>query len=98
MIKRFRDNWLYDFFKDDTHNKRIPSSISSALFRKLQILDDSSSDLDLRSPPGNHFEKLSGKLKGKSCIRVNRQWRLIFIWDNERGEADGVYLDKHDYR
>jgi|GEM_PF-6965637 len=55
-------------------------------------------DLDLRSPPANHFEKLSGSLKGKSCVRVNKQWRLIFKWDGERGEANGVYLDNHDYK
>ncbi|MCD4833588.1 MAG: type II toxin-antitoxin system RelE/ParE family toxin [Bacteroidales bacterium] len=36
--------------------------------------------------------------KGKSGIRVNKQWRLIFTWDGERGEANGVYLDNHDYK
>jgi len=37
------------------------------------------------------FEKLSGKLKDKCSIRVNNQWRIIFIWDDERGEADSIY-------
>ncbi len=44
------------------------------------------------------FEKLSGKLKDKCSIRVNNQWRIIFIWDDERGEADGIYLDNHTYK
>ncbi|MBU0988194.1 MAG: type II toxin-antitoxin system RelE/ParE family toxin [Proteobacteria bacterium] len=46
----------------------------------------------------NHFEKLSGKLKDKCSIRVNNQWRIIFIWDDERGEADGIYLYNHTYK
>jgi len=52
----------------------------------------------LRVPPSNHFEKLRGNLAGVHSIRVNQQWRLIFRWDGERGEADGIYLDDHSYR
>jgi len=53
---------------------------------------------DLRSPPSNHFEKLTGALNGKRSIRVNKQWRLIFTWKGERGEAEDIYLDNHDYK
>lgn len=49
-------------------------------------------------PPSNHFEKLSGKLKGYHSIRVNQKWRLVFRWDGGRGEASHVYLDDHSYR
>jgi len=52
----------------------------------------------LRVPPSNHFEKLRGNLAGFHSIRVNQQWRLVFRWDGERGEADGIYLDDHSYR
>jgi proteic killer suppression protein len=41
-------------------------------------------------PPSNHFEKLSGNLRGWHSIRVNRQWRLIFRWNGETGEATGI--------
>lgn len=98
MIKNFRDNWLRNFFVKDIQSKKIPADIRSRLFRKLQLLDDATSDADLKSPPGNHFEKLSGKLKDKCSIRVNIQWRIIFIWDDERGEADDIYLDNHTYK
>ena len=60
--------------------------------------DDAVTDQDLRVPPSNHFEKLRGNLAGLHSIRVNQQWRLIFRWDGERGEADGIYLDDHSYR
>ena len=98
MIKTFRDNWLHDFFVEDIQSKKIPVIIRSRLFRKLQLLDDATRAADLRSPPSNHFEKLSGQLKDKCSIRVNNQWRIVFIWDDERGEADGIYLDNHAYK
>jgi DNA-binding transcriptional LysR family regulator len=72
--------------------------LQDRLFRKLQMLDDAATDQDLRVPPGNHFEKLSGKLKAYHSIRVNQKWRLVFRWDRERGEASHVYLDDHSYR
>ena len=97
MIKEFRDNWLHDFFLEDIQSKKIPA-IRSGIFRKLQLVDDATCSVDLRSPPSNHFEKLSGKLQGKCSICVNNQWRIIFIWDDNRGEADEIYLDNHTYK
>ena len=98
VIHSFRDRWLQDFYLADRGSKKIPSEIEDRLFRKLQLIDDATCDLDLRSPPSNHFEKLGGKLSSKHSIRVNKQWRLVFAWSGERGEAQGIYLDNHDYR
>ena len=98
MIVDFRDGWLRAFFADDVRSRNIPADLEDRLFRKLQMLDDAATDQDLRVPPSNHFEKLSGKLKGFHSIRVNQKWRLIFRWDGERGEASQVYLDDHSYR
>ncbi|MGC1776578.1 MAG: type II toxin-antitoxin system RelE/ParE family toxin [Xanthobacteraceae bacterium] len=97
MISGFRDDWLRAFFVDDVRSRNIPPDLESRLFRKLQMIDDAATDLDLRVPPSNHFEKLSGKLEGLHSIRVNKQWRLVFGWDGRRGEASGVYLDDHSY-
>jgi proteic killer suppression protein len=98
VIVGFRHKWLKDFFVEDVRGKQISASIEDQLFRKLQMIDDAATDQDLRVPPSNHFEKLSGNLKGLHSIRVNRKWRLIFAWDGARGEADDLYLDNHDYR
>jgi proteic killer suppression protein len=98
MISSFRDDWLRVFFEDDVHSRNIPPDLETRLFRKLQMIDDATTDQDLRVPPSNHFEKLRGKLEGFHSIRVNGQWRLIFRWDSRRGEASGVYLDDHSYR
>jgi toxin HigB-1 len=98
MIKEFRENWLRAYFVDDVHSRQIPAEIDSRLFRKLQMIDDATSDQDLRVPPSNHFEKLGGKLKAYHSIRVNRQWRLIFRWDGKSAEASDLYLDNHGYK
>lgn len=98
LIRSFRDGWLQNFYLLDRSSKRIPGDIEDRLFRKLQIIDDATQDQDLRSPPSNHFEKLPGKLKGTHSIRVNKQWRLIFVWDSNTGEATDLYLDNHSYR
>src|ERR1700724_3925781 len=98
MIVDFQDDLLPAFFLDNVRSRNIPPDLESRLFRKLQMIDDATTDQDLRVPPSNHFEKLRGNLAGFHSIRVNQQWRLIFQWDGGRGEATGVYLDGHSYR
>ena len=98
MIVNFRDDWLRAFFVDDIRSRNIPPDLESRVFRKLQMIDDATTDRDLRVPPSNHFEKLRGKLFDFHSIRVNQQWRLIFKWDGSRGEATDVYLDDHSYK
>ena len=98
MIVSFRDDGLRDFFIEDVRSRRIPSELENRLFRKLQMIDDAMTDQDLRVPPSNHFEKLRGHLEGFHSIRINKQWRLVFRWDGDRGEAAGVYLDDHSYQ
>ncbi|WP_395044455.1 type II toxin-antitoxin system RelE/ParE family toxin [Flavobacterium sp.] len=62
--------------------------------RKLRMLNNSQDLNDLRIPPSNRLEKLSGNLKEFYSIRINKQWRIIFIWEN--GNASGVeIIDYH---
>ncbi len=56
MIESFRDDWLRAFFVDDVRSKKIPPDLENRLFRKLQMIDDATTDQDLRVPPSNHFE------------------------------------------
>jgi toxin HigB-1 len=97
MIASFRDEWLRALFVGDARSRHIPSDRESRLFRKLQMIDDATTDQDLRVPPSNHFEKLRGNLAGFHSIRVNSQWRLVFRWDGSRGEAESVYPKDHSY-
>jgi proteic killer suppression protein len=96
VIESWRDAWLKEYFFADLPSPKIPADLRERLFRKLQLLSDATTDADLRVPPSNHFERLSGNLEGWCSIRVNHQWRLIFRWSD--GQATGVYLDKHAYR
>lgn len=96
MIDSFRDAWLEEFFVNGTSHRNIPATTESALIRKLDLIDAAASEGDLRTPPGNRFEHLKGNLAGRCSIRINKQYRLIFEWDNEK--ARNIYLDPHTYR
>jgi proteic killer suppression protein len=54
------------------------------------MLNRSSNLIDLRIPPGNRLERLSGKRTGQHSIRVNEQWRICFVW--RRGDAFEVEI------
>ncbi len=62
--------------------KRIPIEIQHVGRRKLRMLNNSQNIGDLRVPPSNQLEKLSGNYKEFYSIRVNDQWRIIFMWKN----------------
>ncbi|MBC7643335.1 MAG: type II toxin-antitoxin system RelE/ParE family toxin [Flavobacterium sp.] len=74
---------------------RKPSiEIQNKARRKLRIINNSSDLLDLRIPPLNSLKKLTGDLKNHLSIRINDQWRIIFIWEN--GNAfDVEIIDYH---
>ena len=97
MIVGFRDGWLLNFDVEDVRSRKIPPDLQRRVFRKLQMIDDATTDQDMRVPPSNHFEKLRGRLEAFHSIRVNKQRRLIFRWDGGKGEASDVYLDDHSY-
>jgi toxin HigB-1 len=74
--------------------KGFPSDLAKATRRKLRMLAAATSLEDLRSPPGNHLEALSGEREGQHSIRVNDQWRLCFAW--RQGDAyDVEVVDYH---
>lgn len=85
---QFKDDDIEAFWNGDALPKRVPPSCRKALFRRLQMLDAAHSLNDLRVPPSNRLEKLSGNRAGQFSIRVNQQWRLCFVWKS--GEAREV--------
>lgn len=60
--------------------KGLPLEIQEVGRRKLRMIHNSTGLLDLRIPPSNRLEKLSGNLKSFYSIRINDQWRIIFKW------------------
>jgi toxin HigB-1 len=74
--------------------KKLPVEIQNSGRRKLRMLNNSVNLTDLRIPPSNRLEKLSGKLKEFYSIRINDQWRIIFKWTT--GNAlDVEIIDYH---
>ncbi len=59
---------------------RWSAKLQRAALRKLLILDAAEAIVDLRVPPGNRLEKLSGNRAGQYSIRINDQWRICFRW------------------
>lgn len=73
--------------------KSFPPEVQTIGRRKLRMLNNSNSLLDLRIPPSNRLEKLKGSVF--YSIRINDQWRIVFFWD--RGHASEVEIkDYHD--
>ena len=70
--------------------KNLPQEIQQIGRRKLRMLNNSQSIADLKIPPSNRLEKLSGNLKKFYSIRINDQWRIIFKW--ESNYAEGVKI------
>lgn len=62
--------------------KKLPMEIQNIGRRKLRMLNNSIDLADLRIPPSNRLEKLSGNLKAYYSIRINDQWRIIFKWNS----------------
>lgn len=74
--------------------KKWPIQIQSIGRRKLRMLNNSVDLADLRIPPANRLEKLSGKLKDFYSIRINDQWRIIFKW-NAGNSFEVEIIDYH---
>jgi proteic killer suppression protein len=74
--------------------KGFPSGILKVGRRKLKMVDAAVVLADLRVPPGNQLEALTGDRRGQHSIRINDQWRICFVWTPE-GPADVEVVDYH---
>ena len=93
MIKSFRDKNTERIFKRQ-RVKRFALSIQKLAQRKLDLIDGADLIEDLRTPPGNRLEKLSGNRRGQYSIRVNDQWRIFFRWKSGQ-TTDVEIVDYH---
>ena len=74
-----------------TSNRFIDCYRRAAL---IEMLDDVVELRDLRSPPGNRLEALSGNRSGQHSIRINDQWRVCFVW-TDGGPTNVEIVDYH---
>jgi len=93
MIKSFADSETEKVFRRQ-FSAKLPGDIQSVALRKLRMLANAHAVNDLRSPPANRLEKLSGARRGQYSIRINDQWRVCFVWRD--GDAyDVEIVDYH---
>ena len=71
-------------------SKKLPFEIQRVALRKLRMVNAAVSLEDLRIPPANRLEKLSGDRAGQWSIRINDQWRICFSWSS--GNAEDVEI------
>jgi toxin HigB-1 len=74
--------------------KNLPLEIQQTGRRKLRMLNNSQNLLDLRIPPSNKLEKLSGKMSDFYSIRINDQWRIVFKWEDANA-SEVTIIDYH---
>lgn len=89
MIKSFRDKDTEGIWNREP-SKRFSPELHRTTLRKLVAIDGAEALQDLRIPPGNRLEKLSGSRLGQMSIRINDQWRICFIWKD--GNAHEVEI------
>lgn len=92
MIKSFRDKETERVFQR-LQSRKFSGSLERTALKKLLLVDAAESVQDLRSPPGNRLEKLSGNRRGQYSIRINDQWRVCFQW----GQGQAIHVEIVDY-
>ncbi len=94
-IQSFSDKVTEEFFISGRLKPRVGwRTVRRIVKRKLDMLHYAARLGDLRSPPGNRLEALKGKLGGHHCIRINDQWRIVFIW-TDAGPTRVRVVDYH---
>ncbi len=79
VIKTFKDEETQKVY-GRLFSLKLPHSIQRVALRKLRMLNNAENLADLRVPPANRLEKLSGERTGQYNIRINDQWRVCFEW------------------
>ena len=79
MIRSLADRDTERVFRRE-RTRRCSPALQKAGYRKLLMLDAAETLNDLRVPPGNRLEKLSGDRAGQHSVRINKQWRVCFRW------------------
>ena len=94
MIVNFRDKETAKVYQQE-FSKKLPQAIQRLALRKLMMIDNASSLNDLRIPPANHLEQLSGQKKDEYSIRINKQYRICFRMDSGNRFYDIQIEDYH---
>ena len=93
MIKTFKCKETEKLFYGRFSSK-LPQSIQRTAVIKLKMLHAASMLETLRVPPSNHLEALHNDREGQHSIRINKQWRICFVWEGSDA-CDVEIVDYH---
>lgn len=93
MIRSFKCKETEKIF-NLVFSKKLPTTIQNVALRKLEMLNSAFDLDDLRIPPSNYLEALKGNRKGQYSIRINKQWRVCFKWEDANAQ-DVEIVDYH---
>ncbi|WP_304242533.1 type II toxin-antitoxin system RelE/ParE family toxin [Gracilinema caldarium] len=93
MIQSFGDSETEKIYHQ-LKSKKLPYEIQKRALVKLLLIDAAESEEDLKVPPGNRFEHLSGRLQGYCSIKINDQWRILFKFMNSNA-SEVTITDYH---
>jgi len=79
VIKSFKDKETEAIYFRE-RSRKFPSDIQQVALRKLRMINNARTIIDLRIPPANRLEKLTGNRLAQYSIRINDQWHICFIW------------------
>lgn len=97
MIQSFACDATGELFEGESTartRKLVPVHLRKVARRKLDMVNAAKVLMDLRQPPGNRLEQLSGDRKGQHSIRINEQYRVCFRW-TDAGPEDVEIVDYH---
>ena len=83
MIVSFADKETEKIY-NQVFSRKIPHDIQRIALRKLILIDKAGCLEDLKVPPGNRLERLTGDREGQYSIRINDQLRICFREVNNR--------------
>jgi toxin HigB-1 len=93
MIQSFKDEDTAKLFQ--ARRSRRWQIIKAVALRKLDMINAATLLTDLRIPPGNRLEALSGDREGQYSIRINNQYRICFLWSDNDGAREVEIVDYH---
>ncbi|MDE0219034.1 MAG: type II toxin-antitoxin system RelE/ParE family toxin [Spirochaetaceae bacterium] len=89
MIRSYRDDetrWV----AERRRVRKFSEDVQRGAQKKLMMLNNATTLNDLRTPPGNRLKALAGDRRGQHSIRINKQWRVCFVWSDGAAWEVGI--------
>ena len=93
----FRDQRLAAIRTEQAARTGLSIALINACRRKLLVIEAAPDERTLRNWRSLHYEKLHGDREGQYSVRLNDQWRLVFVLDESTTPTTVTILEVVDY-